>query len=189
MASASGRKTTKSRTNTKGKRTTSTRGKKNQRKDVDIAVKNEVMLIAIFAIAIFVFLCVINVINGSAANAIQSFMFGLFGLLAYLIPVLVFLGFAFGISNKGNTVAVIKLVSAVVLVFLLGNIAYMIYDQESQILGTSLITDLYSSSSRDKQGGGVIFGLIAHGLHQLIGFGGTLFLTIVLGIISVVFIT
>ena len=43
MASASGRKTTKGRTNTKSK------GKKRTaRKDVDIAVKNEVVLICIF---------------------------------------------------------------------------------------------------------------------------------------------
>lgn len=56
MASASGRKTTKSRTNTKGKRTNTSKKKGNQRKDVDIAVKNEVVLIAIFAAAIFTFL-------------------------------------------------------------------------------------------------------------------------------------
>jgi len=74
MASASGRKTTKGRTNTKAKK----------RKDVDIAVKNEVMLIAIFAAAIFLFLCVIHVIKGSAAEWIRSAMFGVFGLLAYV---------------------------------------------------------------------------------------------------------
>ena len=199
MASASGRKTTKSRTNTsktnarrtntKGRKTSSTRGKKNQRKEVDIAVKNEVMLIAIFAIAIFAFLCVTGIVHGTAASGIANIMFGLFGLLAYLIPILIFLGFAFGISNKGNTVAVIKLISAGVLVFLLGIISYMLIDQESLLLSDSLISELYRSSSEEKAGGGVLFGLIAHGLYQLIGFGGTLFLIIVLGIISIVFIT
>lgn len=190
-SSASGRKTTKSRTNTKGKRTgtSASKRRKTKRKNVDIAVKNEVSLIAIFAIAIFVFLCVINVIQGRAATGIRHMMFGMFGLLAYLIPVLVFLGFAFGISNKGNTVAVIKLVSAVVLVFIFGIASYMIIDQESLLTNTSLISGLYQISSEKKAGGGVIFGLIAHGLYQLIGFWGTLFLLIVLGIISVVFIS
>ena len=191
MASASGRKTTKSRTNTKakGKKTTSSRTKKSQRKDVDIAVKNEVVLIAIFAVAIFTFLCVVGAIHGTAANGIREFMFGVFGLLAYLIPIIVFLGFAFGISNKGNTVAVIKLISAGILVFLLGIVSYMLLHQESLIVGDSLISELYRTSSDKKAGGGVIFGLVSHGLYQLIGFGGTLFLTIVLGIISIVFIT
>ena len=195
MASASGRKPTKSRTSTKGKtnarskKTTSRKGKGIRRKEVDVAVKNEVMLIAIFAMAIFVFLCVAGIIQGRAAIAIANVMFGLFGLLAYLIPILIFLAFAFGISNKGNTVAMIKLISAGVLVFLIGIIAYMLIDQESFIISESLMVDLYKSSSEEKAGGGVLFGLIAHGLYQLIGLGGTLFLVVVLGIISIVFIT
>ncbi|MBQ6992950.1 MAG: DNA translocase FtsK [Lachnospiraceae bacterium] len=195
MASASGRKTTKGRTstkgktNTRGKKKTSGKGKITRRKEVDIAVKNEVMLIAIFAMEIFVFLCVIGIIQGTAAIAIANIMFGVFGLLAYLIPIIIFLAFAFGISNRGNTVAVIKLISAGVLVFLLGIIAYMLINQESFIISDSLIVDLYKSSSGEKAGGGVLFGLIAHGLYQLIGFGGTLFFVIVLGIISIVFIT
>ena len=195
MASASGRKTTKGRTstkgktNTRGKKKTSSKGKVTRRKEVDIAVKNEVMLIAIFAMEIFVFLCVIGIIQGTAAIAIANIMFGVFGLLAYLIPIIIFLAFAFGISNRGNTVAVIKLISAGVLVFLLGIIAYMLINQESFIISDSLIADLYKSSSGEKAGGGVLFGLIAHGLYQLIGFGGTLFFVIVLGIISIVFIT
>lgn len=195
MASASGRKTTKGRTstkgktNTRGKKKTSSKGKVTRRKEVDIAVKNEVMLIAIFAMEIFVFLCVIGIIQGTAAIAIANIMFGVFGLLAYLIPIIIFLAFAFGISNRGNTVAVIKLISAGVLVFLLGIIAYMLINQESFIISDSLIVDLYKSSSGEKAGGGVLFGLIAHGLYQLIGFGGTLFFVIVLGIISIVFIT
>ena len=147
------------------------------------------MLIAIFAVAIFVFLCVVGVIHGTAANGIANIMFGLFGLIAYLIPIFIFLGFAFGISNKGNTVAVIKLISAGVLIFLLGIISYMLIDQESLIVSDSLVTELFRSSKEAKAGGGVLFGLIAHGLYQLIGFGGTLFLVIVLGIISIVFIT
>ena len=184
MASASGRKTTKGRTNTKSK------GKKRTtRKNVDIAVKNEVVLICIFAAAIFLFLCVAHIIHGTAADGIRNVMFGLFGLLAYIIPIMVFLGFAFGISNKGNTVAVIKLVSAIVLVFLLGILSYMFLKQNDMIEDGKLISSLYNSSVEHHAGGGVLFGSIAYGLYQLIGFGGTLFLVIVLGIISIVFIT
>ena len=195
MASASGRKTTKGRTNTKSKgRTTksraNTRGKKRStRNDVDIAVKNEVALICIFAAAIFLFLCVVQIIHGAAADGIRNFMFGVFGLLAYVVPVIVFLGFAFGISNKGNTVAVIKLVSGIILIFLLGIVSYMLLKQDTMVENGALISSLYQSSAEHHAGGGVLFGSIAHGLYKLIGFGGTLFLVIVLGIISIVFIT
>ena len=195
MASASGRKTTKGRTNTKSKgRTTksraNTKGKKRStRNDVDIAVKNEVALICIFAAAIFLFLCVVQIIHGAAADGIRNFMFGVFGLLAYVVPIIVFLGFAFGISNKGNTVAVIKLVSGIILIFLLGIVSYMLLKQDSMVENGALISSLYQSSAEHHAGGGVLFGSIAHGLYKLIGFGGTLFLVIVLGIISIVFIT
>lgn len=185
MTSASKKNTSKSRTNTKAK------GRKKQqvRKDVNVAVKNEVLLIAIFAAAIFLFLCVINVIQGTAAEFVRKFMFGIFGLLAYLIPIILFMSFAFGISNKGNTVAVIKLISMGVLVFLLGILSYMLMKQESMLQTDALISSLFETSATYHAGGGVLFGSLAHCLYTLIGFGGTLFVTIVLGIISFVFIT
>ncbi len=192
MASASGRSTSKSRTNArKGtskntKRSTNTRAKK--RKNVDIAVKNEVMLIVIFAVAIFTFLCVTGLIHGTAANGIRDIMFGLFGFLAYAVPVIIFLGFAFGISNRGNTVAVVKLVSCVVLVFLIGILSFLIMKQYD-LIGESVVKELYQTSKEKRGGGGVLFGLLGYGMYQLIGFGGTLFAVLVLAIISIVFIT
>ena len=200
MASASGNSASKSRTNAKkstskatNRTTSSTRAKrasaKSARENVDIAVKNEVMLIIIFAIAIFIFLCVTGLIHGAAATGISNVMFGLFGLLAYLIPIIIFLGFAFGISNKGNTVAVVKMVSSVILIVLLGVLAYMFVKQEKMLAGDSLIRELYQTSIEHHAGGGVLFGSIAHGMYNLMGFGGTLFVIVVLGIICVVFIT
>lgn len=199
MASASGKSASRSRSSSKStskgtrKTTSNSRGRKapakTSRKNVDIAVKSEVVLILIFAAAIFMFLCIIGLIHGAAATGISNVMFGVFGLLAYLIPILIFVGFAFGISNKGNTVAIVKMVSGVVLIFLLGILAYMLMKQESMITGDSLVKELYETSVENRAGGGVLFGSIAHGLYQLIGFGGTLFVAIVLGIICVVFIT
>ena len=201
MATASGKSTSKSKTTTskntnknvsKGtKRSVSgnTKKKKPTRKNVDIAVKNEAMLIVILAAAIFVFLCVIGLIHGTAAEGIQSIMFGLFGFLAYVIPIITFFGFAFGISNRGNTVATIKLISFIVLVCLLGIISYMIMGQEKLLYGDSLVKELYITSIDYHAGGGVLFGIIGHALYKLIGFAGTLFIVLVLGIISIVFIT
>lgn len=202
MASASGNRTSRSRTNTRSnakstskgtkKSTSNSRGRKpakTSRQNVDIAVKSEVMLIIIFAAAIFMFLCIVGLIHGAAATGISDVMFGVFGLLAYLIPVLIFVGSAFGISNKGNTVAIVKMVSGVILIFLLGILAYMLMKQDTMLTGDSLVRELYETSKEHHAGGGVLFGSIAHGMYQLIGFGGTLFVVVVLGIISVVFIT
>lgn len=197
MTSASGNSASKGRKNTRkgaSKRTkrtsTGTRSRKRSsaRKNVDSAVKSEVMLIAIFAVAIFMFLCVMG-LGGSMSAGIRNVMFGIFGLLAYLVPILIFLGFAFGISNKGNTVAIVKMVSAVILLFLLGILAYLFMKQEKLLTGDSLIQELYQTSAEHHAGGGVLFGTIAHGMYTLMGTGGTIFVVAVLGIISVVFIT
>lgn len=197
MTSASGNSASKGRKNTRkgaSKRTkrtsTGTRSRKRSsaRKNVDSAVKSEVILIAIFAVAIFMFLCVMG-LGGSMSAGIRNVMFGIFGLLAYLVPILIFLGFAFGISNKGNTVAIVKMVSAVILLFLLGILAYLFMKQEKLLTGDSLIQELYQTSAEHHAGGGVLFGTIAHGMYTLMGTGGTIFVVAVLGIISVVFIT
>lgn len=197
MTSASGNSASKVRKNTRkgaSKRTkrtsTGTRSRKRSsaRKNVDSAVKSEVILIAIFAVAIFIFLCVMG-LGGSMSAGIRNVMFGIFGLLAYLVPILIFLGFAFGISNKGNTVAIVKMVSAVILLFLLGILAYLFMKQEKLLTGDSLIQELYQTSAEHHAGGGVLFGTIAHGMYTLMGTGGTIFVVAVLGIISVVFIT
>ena len=200
MASATENRASRSRTNTKKstsrstaggsrKTTSKARGRNAARKSVDIAVKNEVMLIVIFAAAIFIFLCITGIIKGAAATGISNAMFGIFGLLAYLIPVFIFVGFAFGISNRGNTIAVVKMVSSVILFFLLGVLAYMLMKQEAMLKGGSLVEELFQTSSEHRAGGGVLFGSIAHGMYKLMGFGGTLFVVVVLGIICIVFIT
>ncbi len=64
------------------------------------------------------------------------------------------LGFAFGISSKGNTVAVIKLVSGIILIFLLGIVSYMLLKQDSMVENGALISSLYQSSAEHHAGGG-----------------------------------
>ena len=55
--------------------------------------------------------------------------FGIFGMMAYVIPVMIFLGIAFGISNRGNVFAVMKSVAAVLLVLLIGVVLELIGGQ------------------------------------------------------------
>ena len=45
--------------------------------------------------------------------AVFSVLFGRFGIIAYIIPILLFTGIAFAISNKGNSIAYIKTVAGV----------------------------------------------------------------------------
>lgn len=166
------------------------RPRTSQRNQIDDAVKNEVVLIGIFAAAIFLFLCDINVIRGDFGTFFKSVMFGIFGVLAYIIPVIFFLAIAFEMSNKGNTIAILKLVAGVVFVFLIGMFATIVTGQLSKVDEQHVISSLYLISNDGiLSGGGVLFGTITYFIYSHIGIGGTIFLLIVLGIICVVIMT
>lgn len=184
-------KGTRSASKNTGRKTTY-RGKSKQK--VDSEVRNEVLLIGVLALTIFLFLCCINIIKGVVGIGVKSTMFGLFGILAYILPIVVFGCMAFGLSNRGSSVAVIKIVAAGVLLFLIGIMSELIMGKSSTYAGTetvltTIIADIWKHSSQNNTGGGVIFGTVGYLLNDNISLVGTVFLVIVLGIICVVLIT
>ena len=54
--------------------------------------------ICVFALTVFLFLCNFGVI-GVLGDAVSSVMFGIFGTIAYAVPVVGFVAVAFAISN------------------------------------------------------------------------------------------
>ena len=55
-------------------------------------------------------------IGGTVGNAVSRFFFGLFGLIAYIFPVVLLVGTFFAVSNKGNRIAVVKLIATILFV-------------------------------------------------------------------------
>ncbi|NTV79644.1 MAG: hypothetical protein HGA25_11065, partial [Clostridiales bacterium] len=173
-----------------------TRNKKNQIQD-NMAVKNEIVLICILAIAVFLFLCNFGLV-GSAGDFISSVLFGVFGILAYIVPIVIFVFVAFGLSNLGNYVATIKIVAGVILFLLIGMIAELIFGVVTSIdqmesFGT-LIHDIYYNSSevgvgKLSAGGGIICGLPAYYLYSWLSGVGTGLVIFVLTIICFVILT
>ena len=56
---------------------------------MDSAIRNEIILIGLLAVAVVLFLCNFGVI-GVAGDQISHVMFGIFGLLAYIVPIAFF---------------------------------------------------------------------------------------------------
>ena len=83
------------------------------------AITSEIILIGVLALTILLFLCNFGVI-GVIGNQISRVMFGIFGTMAYALPVLAFIAIAFGISNQGNRIASMKLTAGIILFFLIG---------------------------------------------------------------------
>ena len=174
--SSSNNKSKTSKTNSKS------RSQQTIRTEEESAITNEIILIGVFALSILLFLCNFGII-GPVGNAVSHVMFGIFGMMAY-----VFLGIAFGISNKGNMFAAFKIAAAVLLILLIGVVLELIGGQVPSMEKYS-VELLYTVSADSKAGGGVLAGSLAYLLNHFMGMVGAVLLVIVLAIICLVVIT
>ncbi|MBQ9136198.1 MAG: DNA translocase FtsK [Lachnospiraceae bacterium] len=185
MATNKGRKTTTSGKNSR----TSTKGKNNSRQysEQESALFHEVGLILLFAVAVILFLCNFGVI-GPVGNAISGVLFGLFGYLAYIVAVLVFLAMAFWSANAGSPAAVRKLVAGVVL-FLMAGVVMEMFAGTATSLESYSMAEIYKANSEARSGGGVIAGSLAYLCYHFLDTIGTILVVIILSIISIVLLT
>ena len=185
-SSSSSKRSSSSGRNYQKKSTQNNRNTRNS-EPMDTAIRNEILLIALLAVCVFLFLCNFGVI-GVAGNTISSIMFGIFGLTAYAVPIVFFIMIAFGMVNSGSSIAVRKLVAGIVLFLLVGMI-FDLFTGRPAAAESYQIKEIYSLSSENKNGGGVIAGSLSYLFYHFLGLIGTV-LSILVGIvISIVVIT
>ncbi len=185
--------TTRTRSNSSSRSNTSqsTRGRKSAQPDNSIM--DEIVLILVFALVIFLFLCTVGIIGAKEGadpnfgDYIQSFMLGLFGYTAFIVPIVTFFAMALGISNRNNYFVWFKIGSLIALVMVVGVLMHMISYADLETM--SEVKGWPKTFYTGQNGGGVIFGAVALGLCSLIGKAGTVFLLIVLTIIALVLLT
>lgn len=184
-SSAKKKNTGKSRGNAASTRTTV----RNTRQDppMDPAVRNEILLIVLAAFALILFLCNFGLV-GKAGDAISGVMFGIFGLLAYAAPVVIFLMIAFGMLNVGNHIATRKLTAGICFCLLLG-MSFEFFSTNLAEVESYQIAEIYRRCSEGHKGGGVLAGSLAYLSFRFLGTVGTVLLILVLGIICLVIVT
>lgn len=185
--SSSKRSTTSSNRNTNRGRQSQSGKRVSQAQPMDIAIRNEILLIVFLALAIVLFLCNFGVV-GSFGDAVSNFMFGIFGLTAYIAPIIIFLAIAFGMSNTGDNIATRKLVSGVVL-FLLVSMVCELFSAQLAETESYQIKEIYERCSENHSGGGIIAGSLVYLSYHFLGMVGTVLLILVLGIICAVIVT
>ena len=196
--SANKKKSTAKTTNSSAKKNTVS-GKKNtqnsyykskaKKAESNPEILSEVYVILVLAFAVALFLSNFGVI-GPFGDFISSIMFGIFGLLAYIFPILLFAGVAFGISNYGNRVANIKLISGIILFIIIGIFCEMTTGVVKELTtADQFLRSIYMNSSDTHYGGGVIFGTMAYLLYHVLGALGTYLLLAVITIICIIIIT
>lgn len=168
----------------KSVRKTNQRGKNNTQ---DNALLYEISRILTFAISFLLFLCNFHII-GSFGNSISNIMFGLFGSLAYVAPIVLFLLISFGTINAGNNVAKRKIIASVILFFLIGMIFEFIGGSLSPDKKYSMI-EIFKRSSVEPYSGGVFSGSLAYLSYRFLDMLGSVIIVLVLSIICFVILT
>lgn len=167
---------------TKKKKSTRGTTKKNQENTV---LRSEILILGMLAVCIFLLISNFG-LGGLIGDILSALMFGIFGWMAYLIPVLIFGITAFLISNKGNKHAYIKAVAAIVFVIVATAILELVVN--SYHPGTELM-EYYRQASIGKEAGGLLGGVMITILCPAIGVAGTYIVLILLMIICIILIT
>lgn len=169
------------------KNTSRKRNKKQTKKKQDSQsfLKDEIIILSALAAGILLLISNFG-IGGFVGDAVSSVLFGLFGTIAYIIPILLFIGIAFVISNKGNSIAYIKTAAGAGFTLMVCTVFQLIMNEYTA--GTRLFS-YYKISSMHKDGGGLLGGIVVSALCPAIGVIGTYVIVIILCIICLVIIT
>ena len=166
------------------KRKTARKSTKKQTQD-NTVIREEITILCVLAVCILLLISNFG-LGGLAGDVVSSILFGIFGWIAYLIPIVIFGVVAFLISNKGNSHAYIKTAAVAVLMVLIATLLELVgnpYDS-----GAGLMS-YYRQSSLHKNAGGLAGGCLMKLLRPTIGTVGTYVVVIILGIVCVILIT
>lgn len=194
MATSSQRRTSSSNTTRKNT------SKKTNKKPTSVAKKptaadyrkesemlDEIGLIVFFVLMVILFLCNFGII-GVVGNTISGVLFGLFGLTAYVVPVVLFIAVTFWYANTGNPHAVRKLISGFVLFVMIGVVCDLFAHNASN-LNTYDLKTIYDNCSIGKNGGGVVAGSLTYVLYKYLELVGTILVVVLCAAVSFILMT
>jgi len=173
----------------KGAARSSARKKKEEeaRAAQDSALFHEIGLIVLFIAMLILFCCNFGII-GPVGNTVSGVLFGIFGLLAYAVPILVFFAAAFWFANEGNPNAVRKLVSGVVLCIMLGVLCDLLTKTAGSLTAYN-VKALYVGCRDNRTGGGVLAGSLSYFLQHYLETLGTVLVVVLCSAVSLILLT
>lgn len=166
--------------------------KKNQKNTLDNnLLRYEIIVLSFFAFSLLAFISIYLGMAGALGEIINNIFFGLFGVGAYLIPILMFVASFFKIFNKGNRWLNHRIYLSITLFVIISIFAHVINIDGAQIgkeiYGQStffkVLLMYYKISVNSQIAGGLIGGLFGDILLVLLGKIGT-YIVLILIIIS-----
>ncbi len=174
---------------TSGKReyTAEERERMARREGVRRQIKSETVLIITFVVAVLLFLSNFSM-SGKVGAAVRGFLFGSFGFIAYLFPLLLLLSVAFYLANRDSFITSLraKIISAVCIFILF----CAMFQLGTGVTNTKFTpVDYYKASVDSHAGGGFVGGVLCYFLVPLFGQIGTYIILAALEIIFLMIIT
>ncbi len=181
-ASSSTRKSTSSRAAGAARKKTTTTTKRKAAKQPEANFLPELFLFVLFCILLVVFLCMINVIKGVFGPAIKGFMLGVFGLLGYGLPLIMMLLIFYLVFLKTGPLPKRQTAAICCIVLFLGMLLSFLSGTAFDLIQSEKLKNLYDIQG----GGGILFGLPALLFFGIFGKGGSIFVLILLTIVSII---
>ncbi len=148
-------------------------------------IRSEIILCLILACAVLIFIANIG-LGGPVGHAVSSFLFGMFGIMTYVFPFLLFFAYAFYIANIDNPLIGKKTAGLILLFVFLCILLHLVtegYDKNTPIL------HYYSLSAQDHSGGGILGGGLSFLLCRAFGLVGGYIITLAGIMIAVLMVT
>lgn len=148
-------------------------------------LRDEIVFLIALACAIILLLSDFNM-AGIVGRSIKWFMFGLFGIAAYIVPVIIAVSIMFMLANK-DIIGVMKIKAA--MAYVLSVIAAALWQRVTNVPDIKEPVGTYFTyCSEYKTGGGLFGGILCKMLNPL-GMAGSLVILIILAIICIIVIT
>ena len=155
--------------------------------EIDYSLRSELVVIAMVALTIFLFLCNFGVC-GELGSAVSGILFGFFGITAYFAPLVALGAVLISVANYGSSAAQRKVVSGIVLFFMIGIIAELFTNRPQQAQNYD-VAFIFNSAKAGRDGGGFFGGTLAYVLYKHLSFAGTALVLLLIGIVSMVIFT
>ena len=155
-----------------------------------------VLLFVVFCVLIVLCLCMFGVIKGSFGPFIKTLMLGIFGLPAYILPIIVAGAYFYHVFIAQKQIPAHKITGTVLVIVFSGMfLAFLGTDLDALSARAEKMDTFFSKLGlinttlyNEGSGGGVLFGVPALIFHGLFGKGGGLFVVILFIIFSVMLI-
>lgn len=150
-------------------------------------ITRDIGLIVLFALMVFLFLSNFGIL-GPVGGVFSDMMFGLFGFMAYLLPIFVFGAVLYYYAHIDEEDMPRKLSAAIGLFLVLSMICELISGDLANRARYD-VAGIYTRCSEHKNGGGLIAGSITYLFYHLFKGFGTVLILIVIAVICIVLLS